>query len=569
MATLEETDVLVCGAGPVGLLTALGLAQQGVDTIILEKRERAAQASRGRASFLYSRSIELLEQLDLADPMTQEGFIAVPGFNWNNGRRVTNRPVSINVGLPDTFHEYALSIRQSNSEDIFYTKYATDFGKKVWFGWALVDFTLDSSQSDDYNLTAKIEHRGSGEKKSIRCKYIVGADGGQSTVRQRAGIAMQGSETEYQWIRVDGKFKTDLPDADLGVTAVETKSHGSMLYQKLNRDMHRVGLTLSPALREKYRHGVTEEQAVEESIEAMKPFKLEVERVDWFTLYSIKQKVAATMQHSEFVLLAGDAAHTHSSAFAQGMNTGVHDATNLSWKLAGVIRGWYRPCLLETYDAERRPVAQKLIEIDQDAAAAMSGTIPPKYGGPEANINEVVQRIWKENAAFGTGFGISYGASAIVGDAQVGCLHPGSRIPDTLIRRPGLRVPFRLHEATRASGLGRWSILVFAGYPSETKERINALREALETKGGLVHKRKNMLNLFTLSASPAGSAWVALGGPAIGRLFFDVDGYTHLRYGISWDVGGVAVIRPDGILALTVGLDAVRDLESFFDTFCV
>ncbi|RYE12680.1 MAG: 3-hydroxybenzoate 4-monooxygenase, partial [Sphingobacteriaceae bacterium] len=96
------------------------------------------------------------------------------------------------------------------------------------------------------------------------------------------------------------------------------------------------------------------------------PFKIEFVSVDWWTLYSIGQRVAQTFQYKDRILLAGDAAHTHSSGAAQGMNTGVHDAVNLAWKLAGVLKRHYEPEILQTYSSERRAVASHLIELDKN-----------------------------------------------------------------------------------------------------------------------------------------------------------------------------------------------------------
>ncbi|KAH8894345.1 hypothetical protein GQ53DRAFT_643595 [Thozetella sp. PMI_491] len=567
MSSTEKTEVLICGAGPVGLLIALGLAQQGIDTRVFEKRERKVQASFGRASILYPRSIELLEQLDVVEPMTQEGFISSAVFNWRDGSRVTGRGFAMADGMVNTFHDYLLGIRQTNSEDIFHAKYIADFGKSAEYGWALVDYTLDSSLNDGCNVTATVENSSSGEKKTVRSKYIVGADGGQSTVRRISGIEPEGLETEYRWIRVDLNLKTDMPDADLGVGSLETKTHGNVLWQKLNRDLYRIGFVVTPALKEKLGDNVTQEQAVAEAIEAVKPFKVEPGHVEWFTVYTIRQKVAATLHKDDFVLLAGDAAHTHSSAFAQGMNTGIHDATNLIWKLAGSIKGWYKPCVLETYNSERRTAAKQLIEIDQSAAAAISGTIPSKYGGADADANEVMGRIWADNLRFSMGI-LNYSPSVLNQAVQGGTVHPGTRAPEALVRRPGPRLPVRLQEVTRASGLGRWTVLVFAGYPVVTKTKITALREAFEAKGGLAENRGKLLNLVTLSASPAGNAWTAFGGPAIGRLFFDSDGEAHGRYGFALEQGGIAVIRPDGIFAFGATLDGVGDLENYFNSFC-
>ncbi len=250
------------------------------------------------------------------------------------------------------------------------------------------------------------------------------------------------------------------------------------------------------------------------------------------------------------------------------MNAGIHDATNLTWKLAGVIKGWYKPQVLETYNSERRTAAQKLIEIDTSVAAAVSGNIPAKYGQPGANSDEVILRIWNENWTFTTGLGVAYGDSILTKRVASGALHPGRRAPDCLVRRPGPKLPTRLQEVMRASGLGRWSFFVFAGHPMVTKEKVSAPREALGVKDGFAERHGPALNLVTLSASPASSVWALFGGPAVGRLFFDLDGNTHTKFGFSLEVGGIGVIRPDGIFGFATTLDGLADIESYFGAFC-
>lgn len=101
-----------------------------------------------------------------------------------------------------------------------------------------------------------------------------------------AGIEMEGNDTTYRWIRVDGRIKSNVPEPDLGFASVESPSHGLVLWAKLDRDAHRIGFSLSPRLMEKYPEGISEDQAVHEAVEAMKPFSAEFERVDWYTHYT-------------------------------------------------------------------------------------------------------------------------------------------------------------------------------------------------------------------------------------------------------------------------------------------
>ncbi|KAH0526854.1 hypothetical protein TsFJ059_010127 [Trichoderma semiorbis] len=567
MTSTEHTDVLICGAGPVGLLTALGLSQQGIDTFLIEKRERATQQMFGRAAALFPRSVELLEQVHVAQDVLQTAFIARQGATFKDGKRITNR--GWHVVLPtvaSSFHNYAVNIRQKHIEDILAHKYNSDHGKSIHFGWAITDYAIDKSLDDGYNITATITHISLGNR-TVRCKYLVGADGAQSSVRQLAGVAMEGDETTYKWIRIDGKVKTDMPDHNAGYAAIESNTHGTVLWIKLDGDAHRVGFAIPPHLQEKYPEGPNEAEVIKEAISAVLPFKLEFERVDWWTYYSIKQKVASTMQKDNYVLLGGDAAHTHSSGLAQGLNTGIHDATNLVWKLAGTLKGWYKDDVLSTYASERREVAKKLIALDKLVAATILGDIPVAYTQSETNPDEVLKKLILQNAGFTTGLGIEYEKSAINKDASIGSIVAGTRAEDSLIYQPGPLVPIRLHYLLNEESQGRWSVLVFVGHASQNGGKVAALRTRLASDMGYLFGVP-FLNMLTIVAGSIPGAWDAFDGPAIGKLYLDKDFTAHDRYGITYDNGGIVVVRPDGILAYSSPLDELDDIKEFFTGFC-
>ncbi|KAH7030611.1 FAD binding domain-containing protein [Microdochium trichocladiopsis] len=566
----EQIDVLVCGAGPAGLLTALGLEQQGINTLVIDKRARDEQEATGRATTLFPRSLELLDQLGLTDDITQECFIARSDATFNNGVRSTERGWhEVFASMRGTYHDYCVNIRQRYSEEIFGAKYATLSSTPILYGWGLVGFELEKLEGDDDNITAILANSSSGQEARVRCKYLVGADGGNSTVRRLAGITMEGDETTMKWIRLDGKFETDLPDANLGFAAIETKTHGNVLWVRLDKDAHRVGISLPAKLQEKYRAGITQEQAVAEAVQAMQPFKLDVQRVDWWTLYSIKQKVAVTLQQNDFILLVGDAAHTHSSGFAQGMNTAIHDATNLIWKLSGTLKGWYSPStVLPSYATERHAAARKLISIDVAASAAISGAIPDGYGPADSDPDDVLARVVADNTNFTLGAGVQYGPSCINRLANTTSVSLGNRAPDALVRRPGIRLPRRLQEIALVNGPGKWFVLVFGGWHLATRDRVNALREEINT-GGLGKTPREMLNMATLFVGVAANAWDALGGPAIGRLYFDHDGDAHSKYCISLDDGAIVVIRPDGVFGFAARLHELAKVKDYFEGFCL
>lgn len=142
---------------------------------------------------------------------------------------------------------------------------------------------------------------------------------------------------------MDALVKTNMPNERIGIVAIGSPRHGNVLWIAEDHGRTRIGFAIPPEVYEKYGEHITEEAVKEEAIQALKPFELEFVTVDWWTLYSIGQRVAESFRKDR-VLLAGDAGHTHSSGAGQGMNTGMHDAVNLGWKLAGVLKGWYTEC---------------------------------------------------------------------------------------------------------------------------------------------------------------------------------------------------------------------------------
>jgi phenol 2-monooxygenase len=392
-------------------------------------------------------------------------------------------------------------------------------------------------------------------------KYIVGADGGASTVRQLANISMEGSNTVYQWVRMDGKMKTSMPDADIGFAAVETAHHGNVLWVKLDKDAYRIGFAVTPPLLAKYPNGLTEEDALKEAQECMKPFTLAIERLDWWTQYKIKQTVATKLQHDNYVLLAGDAAHTHSSGFAQGMNTGIHDSLNLIWKLSGVLKAWYKPDVLATYNSERHAAAKHLISIDMEAATLISGVIQGKYQPLGLDADTLLMKVQNDNMNFSCGLGVKYSKNFLNKDLQATVLRSGSRAPDALIRSPGVNVLFRLQERILHAQPNGWSLLVFAGDYRYSRDQVNATRKHFD---GL-QKRPGVLRIATILSGPSVDSWTAFDGPPLGKLYFDADGSAHAKYGVSLSSGAVVVIRPDSIVAFATTLGQGEEIPAYFD----
>ncbi|KAL3491446.1 pentachlorophenol 4-monooxygenase [Aspergillus germanicus] len=554
-----KTDVLISGGGPVGLLVAYGLARQGVKALVVEQHDKEQQAMYGRATTLYPRTLEMLDQLDLLDDMNQIGFIGRNSVTYKDGERVTSRGWhTMFQRISGTYLDYCLNIRQKYSEGVFRDAYKR-LGGEPYIGWKLESFSVDPASEDDYKVTSHIRNLKTDEAVTVKSKYIVGADGGHSLVRQLAGITSEGEQTEYKWVRIDGRFKTDMPDADLGFASIESKSHGNVLWVQLDHGVKRIGFAMTKEMLAKYGERLTEEDAKREAVKAMEPFSLEFDSVDWWTLYSIKQSVADTFISSDRIILAGDACHTHSSGAAQGMNTGVHDAVNLSWKLAGMVKGWYTSDVLQTYNTERRAAAQYLIELDKAFSTTISGQIPETHKGRYADANELFTKLFDESIQFSIGLGVHYEENIINKAPTTSMVSAGWRAPDALVYAPGSRLSTRLFTLTKNHG--QWTILIFAGQPAETREKLSMAVEELRKIA--VTLPEGMTRFLTIVGQHVVEGDKYFSIPRLGYTYFDSDQSAHVAYSISPASGAVVVLRPDGLLAYATTLDNVGGVADF------
>ncbi|KAK5127303.1 hypothetical protein LTR08_004441 [Meristemomyces frigidus] len=560
----QKVDVFVCGGGPVGLLVSYQLARLGLSTYTVERYDKTQQAMYGRASTLYPRTNEMLDQLDLMDEMSQVGFIGRGSVTFRSGKRVHGRGWGFISRMYDTFFDYCLNIRQKYSENIFRAALQR-FGGCVHAGSILENFTVDEKASDDYRVSVELTDK-DGKPLRIKAKYIVGADGGRSSVRHIAGIPFEGEKTALHWIRIDAIIKTNMPDCRVGFGAIESPTHGNVLWVALDHGRTRIGFALTQELYDKYGENITEDAVKEEAVKAVAPFTLQFVMTDWWTLYSIGQRVAGRYQDKERVLLAGDAAHTHSSGAAQGMNTGMHDAVNLGWKLSGVLKGWYKPQILETYASERRTTAQHLIELDKSISSLISGKIPDNYSGSThgGDANLMLNDVLELSAQFTIGLGVSYVEDGVLNrPSNIAAIKPGHRGPDVTVRKPGSKLPTRLYELTK--NFGKFWVVIFAGEPVYTGQKLKALRSSLDGVDSFTKRLADVFGFITIIAGPGLQPDEVLGVESFGHSYYDVDHSAHSRYGITAGEGGIIILRPDGMLGCASQLDEGFAVAEYFN----
>ncbi|KAF7533285.1 hypothetical protein G7054_g7217 [Neopestalotiopsis clavispora] len=543
----REYDVVIVGGGPVGLLLAYQLKKFGVTVCVLEQHEKETQDAYGRAIALFPRTSEQLDQLDLIEPMLQLGFACRTSVTYKDGKRIIpGRVWTFMENIKDTTYDFTLVLRQMYTEAIFREKLES-IGAAYCQAAECIDFEIDDGAPKDSHVVTST-------------KYIVGADGGRSFVRKHAGIPFEGDTSEDKWIRIDGIVETDMP-LNRSYGAIESKTHGNVLWAPLDHAGTRIGYAYTPEIAAKYPDGVTQEVAEQEAINGMKPFSVKFKEVHWWTLYSIGQRIAKTFSAKDRIFLCGDAGHTHSSGAAQGLNTGIHDAVNLGWKLALQIRGITKPDVLGTYSTERMTAVQKLINYDKDISLLMTNKWPSWYqGDPNADPSLVLGEIFEKSASFNTGLGISYPENILnQNHNSISAILPGSRPPDVELTMPGTEQKTRFQRITR--NVGKFWVVIFTGNVAETRSSLLELQESLKTAPRLTDHQ--VIGWVTISPVVAPSTYESLGMAPIGATYYDPTTLAHQKFGVPLDQGAVFVLRPDGLVGSAGSIDT-KWIEGYF-----
>ena len=307
-------------------------------------------------------------------------------------------------------------------------------------------------------------------------------------------------------------------------------------------------------------------------INQQKPFNVEFKSVDWWTVYSIGQRLAATYRARERILIAGDAAHTHSSGAAQGMNTGLQDAVNLAWKLAGRIHGHFVDSVLDTYSIERRSIAAEIIAQDKIISLLTAGKIPAELqDDPDKDPHKLLSKNFVKNQTLNSGLGVAYpedDLTNVQSTASVALkIKAGERAHDVLLQKPGVRVPIRLYTQTKH--YGRFTVLVFCGDVSKTQDLIKTWRTYLDHPESVLKYEGVIIDFVTIlfDDNSSGAVEETLGVPRYGQILYDVDKSAHERYGIAEDKGAVLTLRPDGLLGTACALDEGREVSAYFARF--
>lgn len=333
--TVNTTDVLVIGAGPTGLTLAASLLTKGIHVTLVDRQARGANTS--RAAGVNARTLEVLEPLDVTRRLVKEG-IEAPRFVIRDGAEVL---LTLDFSGLDTTYPYTLLAPQSTTERLLLDR-VRELGGDV-----IRPKDLDTITRDDGGVTATFT-----DGDVIRARYLVGADGMHSTVRQQAGIRFSGGSYEHSFVLADAHLTGDAPTDEVRLFWA---SQGLTVVAPLPNGTFRVVAPVDEA---------PEEPAVElvqALLDERGPGGITVTDVTWGSRFRIHHRVADTYRAGR-ILLAGDAAHVHSPAGGQGMNLGIQDAVALAEALTSVLDGG-PDAVLDDYAATRRPIAQQVVEL--------------------------------------------------------------------------------------------------------------------------------------------------------------------------------------------------------------
>ncbi|WP_233850867.1 FAD-dependent monooxygenase [Paraburkholderia sp. HD33-4] len=451
-AAYDASPVLIVGAGPTGLAAAMSLARAHIPVRLIDKAPQPNPYS--RAIGIQARTLELLEQHRLIEPFLELGHRARVANLFSNGMRLAQ----LDFDPLHTRYPYLLFLDQSVTERLL-TEHLATLGVKVERGVELMAFMQGSA-----SIQATLR-RADGRTEGMRPSYMIAADGAHSSIRHRLGLNFEGKTFEQTFLLADLHAETDWPDDEFhifasgdGLVALFPMGHGR---HRLIAD-HAVALAGSAA---PPTPAVPGEPPLDPapSLEQCKALiarrvreRVDVSDLAWSAYFRVNSRMVDRLRVGR-IFLAGDAAHVHSPAAAQGMNTGIQEALNLGWKLARVIGGAAPDRLLDTYHAERHPIERDVLR--------QTGFITQMAEADHGPLKLLRERVMPVLAALGplrdaaratiSELSIQYRRSPLTLERVLdGGPRAGERAPDALVhvvdgplgRAPGVGCIFDLHD---------------------------------------------------------------------------------------------------------------------------
>ncbi|EEQ35073.1 hypothetical protein McanMca71_001738 [Microsporum canis] len=606
----EVYDIVIIGAGPFGLFLSLCLSRWGYNVKHIDNR--VVPTKTGRADGMQSRSIEILRNLGLKSLLMayNPGRVYNVAF-WDplpDGKGIHRTgsspscPPSISTRYP-----FSMTLHQGIIEKVFLDEMAK-CGTIVDRPSTIVSFQHDG-ENPVYPISVTVKGLDTNVEQTVRTKYLIGAEGTRSFIRNQLGIKMhQKGPVAAVWAVMDGAVQTNFPDIRTKCTI--HADNGSVMVIPRENNMVRLYTWVSfPSdSSPDPRRSITIKQAQESVQQTLKPYYINWDTVEWYSTYPISQSLAESYSLDQRIFIGGDACHTHSPKAGQGMNAGFHDALNLAWKIHVVEAGFADRSILESYEGERKLIAHQLLDFDAKYAKLFSQQ--PSSTDPNSKESKEFTELHKSAAEFTSGYGIVYPPNVFNWDPNHRAksplflpggngLIPGRVFPIATVTRVSDAYPVHLEQEIPMNGSFR--ILIFAGSLDKSRAALADFCQYLEKPSSFYssfatpkllpdrdfEKHNPHSRFFTLAvifiAEKDDVDISALPSPLRAyhhHVYIDdlirqrsthAMGSVHRKLGFDTDKPGVVVIRPDGHVACMVklaeGSGSVDALNRYFGTF--
>ncbi|MDX1623527.1 MAG: FAD-dependent monooxygenase [Gemmatimonadota bacterium] len=521
-------DLLIVGAGPTGLAAGIEAARHGLTFRIVDRR--AGPSVHSKALGVMPRTLEVFDDWGIAGRAVEQGWVGRKGnLHVDGGRIAELRLDGIESPYPNL-----LVLAQSETERLMIDRLAA--------GGVVVEREVEAADLREENGSIHATLRRDGGEERVQARWMIGADGAHSTARHAVGLPFEGAEYPEEFVLADvaiewglagGEFHAFFSGSDLLVAIPMGKE-----------SVYRLIATRRPG----------EETGEDPDLEEFERIVAEVARVEarlsrpeWMARFRLHRRMVPRFR-SGCVFLAGDAAHIHSPIGAQGMNTGIQDAHNLVWKMALVSRGLAGSSLLDTYDAERRPIAERVLRwTDVAFRIAMGQSVPARLArrvlpALALGFEPVVARLRRAVSQIA----ISYDDSPIVAEGEGASFRggpsPGARAPDVRLRETGGGSERRLFELLRGPRH------VALGFLPERLERLGGRADPLlvDFRGRLASALGGAARVHWILRPDV--EMVGAGAATARRVLQDPTGEAGERYGVGSE-GALYLVRPDGHVA--------------------
>lgn len=496
--------VIVNGAGPVGLTMACELARHGAPVRIFDKNTEPSPQSRALA--IFPRTLEVFSTIGMLDQVLAEGQPLRAISIYGDSRRLAH----MDFESIDSPYRFVISLPQSRTERILQARLEA-LGVQVE---RRMELTGIEQEPDSVRARYR---RADGSSETVEAAWVLGCDGAHSAARHLLGMTFQGAPYDEEFLLADVKVESDLPTSEAHLF---TASEGIFAYFPFRGGRGRLIAIQQPGTLHIGAEPTLEE--IQELVRRRCYHPMRVSDAVWSAWFRVSHRMVQHYRGGR-VFLAGDAAHIHSPAGGQGMNTGIQDAFNLAWKLALVQRRIATSAILESYEAERMPVARSVVNLTDrmtraatahnPAAQHLRDLLVPMLTGIPFVKEAMAERLAE--------VAIDYRGSAWVENHGFGPVRAGDRAPDALLYDRAARVERRIFDLLKTPG---FLLLAFEGYePGRSAEGL---------LGGLPGAAYRITRPG--QEDPPGS-------------LEDRDCLARTAYGIAED-GQYILIRPDGYI---------------------